>query len=157
MTKKQNPKPKKKPEQTGYANTDLMIAADAIPTALKSAFERHEYYDLWERESEEGRWEGSFETARQHKKPNPNIADFLSVIETFDAAELSQWQACTEREFDLGYHAGMEPFSFSQPLSEETIRRIAAAGAALRITIYAPEKPKRSQSTKQLRRKRKKK
>lgn len=145
MAKKRKDGQKRKLQETAYANTDLKIMADEAPSALKAAFDRHGYCDLWERQSEEGQWEGTFETAKQYNKPDPNLADFLTVIETLEAAELSQWEACTLREFDIGYHAGLEPFSFSQSLSEETIRGLASVGASLRITVYAPEKPKLSQ------------
>lgn len=128
------------PERTHYANTDLELTADCEPSALKVAFDQHGFCDLWERTLVDSHWEGCFETGESYYEPDGNIVGFLSVIEALEAEALREWQACTRRAFDIGYHVGYEPFDFSQALSAETIRRIANVGASLRITVYAPDK-----------------
>ncbi len=129
------------PERTHYANTDLELTADCEPLALKAAFDQHDFCDLWELTSEDSPWEGCFETGESYYEPDGNIAGFLAAIESLEGEALREWQTCTRRAFDIGYHVGYEPFDFSQALSAETIRRIANVGASLRITIYAPDKP----------------
>ena len=130
----------REPEPTHYANTDLKIDADSKPHALQTVFDRHGFFDMWERPDEANSWQGCFETGEQYHEPDANIARFLSVIESLEEHARLEWQACTRREFDIGYSTRYEPFDFHQDLSADTLSRIAKLGASLRITIYAPDK-----------------
>ena len=61
----------------------------------------------------------------------------LTVIEALHSPFRSAWAGCSQRVFDIAYDCGREPFAFRQELSAETLGRLAAAGASLRITLYS--------------------
>ena len=126
-----------------YLNTDLDLISDSDLTALASALETGGVFPLHVTRGEDGRWYATFETDKQHTEPEANIAAMLTVVESLDASLRSAWARCSLRVFDIGYDCGLEPWGFNQALSSETLRRIAAAGASLRVTLY----PDRDQST----------
>jgi len=124
---------------THYANTDLEIDSKEEPFALKAVFQRHEFFAMTEQTLEDGSWLGRYETGEQYREPDANLAGFLGIVEDLEDVALDEWRKCTRREFDIGYMAGYEPFSFSQVLTVETLSRIVKAGAVLRLTIYAAD------------------
>ena len=126
-----------------YLNTDLDLISDSDLTALASALETGGVFPLHVTRGEDGRCYATFETDEQHTEPEANIAAMLTVVESLDASLRSVWAGCSLREFNIGYDCGLEPWAFNQGLSSETLRRIAAAGASLRVTLY----PDRDQST----------
>jgi hypothetical protein len=127
-----------------YLNTDLDLTSTDDLTALAAAFEAAGFLTLHVACGEKsGLWSACFETGEQHLEPETNIAAMLTVIEGVPLALRSVWANCSRREFNIGYDCGREPWAFNQGLSPELLRRIAAAGAGLRWTLY----PDREQST----------
>ncbi len=63
----------------------------------------------------------------------------LKQVEALSQAARQSWKAASKRTFDIGVQAGVLPRAFEEVvLQPETMRRIAAIGAQLQITIYAP-------------------
>lgn len=63
----------------------------------------------------------------------------LKQVEGLSQAARQSWKAASRRTFDIGVQAGALPSAFEEVvLAPETMRRIAALGAQLQITIYAP-------------------
>jgi len=60
----------------------------------------------------------------------------LTAVESLEEPARSLWGACTTREFDIGYNCGKAPGWFREHLTAATLARIAAAGAAVVITLY---------------------
>jgi hypothetical protein len=118
--------------QTHYANTDLEISSDREPLALTAVFHRHQFFGMTERTLEDGSWLGRYETYEQYKEPDANLAGFLEVIEGLEGSAQDEWQKCTQREFDIGYMAGYEPFGFTQMLTVETLSKVVKAGVVIR-------------------------
>ncbi len=128
---------------TDYLNTDLDLTSANDLTALAAAFDAGGVPPLYVTRGRDGRWYATFETREQHSEPEPNIADMLAVVESLDPALRSVWRGCSRREFNIGYACGLQPWAFNQGMSAELLGRIAAVGAALRITLY----PDREQAT----------
>ncbi len=66
-----------------------------------------------------------------------------AVIESLVPPLRSVWAGCSQREFNIGYDCGLEPWAFNQGLSADLLGRMAKAGASLRVTLY----PDRGQHT----------
>lgn len=86
--------------------------------------------------ADDGVWYATFETYEQHAEPEPKIAQMLAIVESFSEPLRSLWARCTQKEFNVGYDCGSEPWAFNQGLSATILGRIAAVGASLRITLY---------------------
>jgi hypothetical protein len=85
-----------------------------------------------------GEWFCGFSTGGgNYDEPEPHLAAILTAIEGLDPPSRSAWAGCSRRVFDIGYDCGLEPFAFHQELSAETLARLAAVGAMLRITLYS--------------------
>ena len=119
-----------------YLNTDLDLTSTDDLTALAAAFEAACVPPLHVTRNEDGLWYACFETDEQHVEPEPNITAMLAVVEALAPPLRSVWAGCSRREFNIGYDCGREPWEFNQGLSPELLGRIAAAGAALRVTLY---------------------
>ena len=126
---------------TQYLNTDLdLLSADDL-TALAAAFEVRGLMPTCEIRPYDGQWHARFagnSTADEcYDEPEPTIAAMLAVIEALDPPLRSAWAGCSQREFDIGYECRREPFHFHQGLSAGILARLVAAGASLRVTLYA--------------------
>lgn len=120
----------------GYLNTDLDLACRDELTELAKAFEVAGVSPLHVTKGEVSVWYATFETDEQHTEPESNISQMLTIIESLAEPLRSIWTRCTQREFNIGYDCGADPWAFNQGLSTELIRRIANAGASIRITLY---------------------
>jgi len=69
----------------------------------------------------------------------------LMQVEGLSRAARQSWKAASRRTFDIGVQAGAFPGAFEKVvLGPETLRRIAALGAQVQITIYAPLRGRRA-------------
>ncbi len=131
-----------------YLNTDLDLTSPDDLTALAAFFEARGMWPLHCDHGGDGLWYATFEVndpspcgADPSHVPENTIAAMLSVVESLPEPLKRIWEACTRRQFDIGYDCGSKPWAFNQGLSGELLGRIAAVGASLRITLYPPEKP----------------
>ena len=127
--------------QIEYLNTDLDLASSSDLTALSEHLEANGVFSLHVTQGGDGEWSATFETDEIHNEPETNIAALLDVIENLDETHRTTWSRCTQREFNIGYDCGHEPWAFNHGLSNALIRRIADVGASVRFTIY----PRRDQ------------
>ena len=119
-----------------YLNTDLDLTSADDLTALSAAFESAGVSPLHVERGDDGLWHATFETDEQHAEPESNIAGMLAAVELLGEPLRSVWAGCTQREFNIGYDCGAEPWAFNQGLSSALLGRMAAAGASLRLTLY---------------------
>jgi hypothetical protein len=124
-----------------YLNTDLDLTSAEDPTALAAAFEIGSIPPLHVTHAADGRWYATFETSAQFAEPEANIAAMLDVVESLARPLRSVWDACTRREFNIGYECGAEPWAFNQGLPAELLGRMAAVGASMRVTLYPGREP----------------
>jgi len=119
-----------------YLNTDLELVASVPLDDLAVSFELLGVFPLHVTHGGDGLCDCWLETENDHDEPEANIAEMLSAIESLPAPAMKIWNDCTKREFNIGYDCGDEPWAFNQGLSNETLRRMAACGATLRVTLY---------------------
>jgi hypothetical protein len=127
-----------------YLNTDLDINSADDLTALAAAFEAAGLFPLHVTRLDNGHWFATFETEQQHHEPETNIGAMLSVVESLPTLLRATWDGCTRREFNVGYDCGINPWEFNQGISTDLLRRLAAAGGSLRITLYPDREPVRA-------------
>jgi hypothetical protein len=113
--------------ETHYLNTDLELVAPCDLAPLADALVHRGFVALHVSDSqyEDGSWHAAFETEEQFQEPDQTIAAMLTAIEALDEPSRSLWEACTIREFDIGYDCGDEPGRFIQQIKTATIARIA--------------------------------
>ena len=120
-----------------YLNSDLDLVATVPLADLAAELESRGDFPFHVEQMDDGLWYSTFETAKyDHTEPDANVAEMLSAIEALPPAAMETWNACTKREFNVGYECGDEPWAFNQGLSNETLRRMAKCGATFRLTLY---------------------
>jgi hypothetical protein len=135
-------------EVARYVTTDLVLYSTEDLTALAAALEARglDFRDpaRWMDETEwyriaEPQWYWRFQAGGEgsYDEPDPEVAAILAAVEALDAPARAAWNNCSQRVFDLGYDCGTRPFSVRHDISAGTLARLAAAGATLRITLYA--------------------
>ncbi len=125
-----------------YLNTDLDLTSADDLTELAKAFEATGVTALHVTHCEDGSWRAIFETSESnYLQPEQDISTMVSAIESLSEVLRTIWLRCTQREFNIGYDCGDEPWEFNQGLSNQLLGRIAATGATLRITLYPDRSP----------------
>jgi len=135
---------------TRYRVTDLVLHSAGDLTALAAAFEAQglrvtqralriaDEARVWFRIAGTDRmWVFQAGGCEPDDDPEPEVAALLAAVEALDAPERAAWAGCSRRIFDLAYDCGVRPSSVRHDLSAGTLARLAAAGGALRITLYA--------------------
>ncbi|MCX5842253.1 MAG: hypothetical protein NT022_00625 [Deltaproteobacteria bacterium] len=120
-----------------YLNTDLIIESpnDLSPIAESFGEEVIVLYN--------GAWgkvnRAIFEVEISlHASANETIETFCALIEGLKEKERAIWDACFSKIFDIGFESGLTTQSFSSQINQDTIKRLAAIGASIEITIYPP-------------------
>jgi hypothetical protein len=119
-----------------YLDTDLDLTSPYELTALAATLKSRGVWPLHVTRGADGIWCARFETHDQYTEPESNIAAMLAVVESLGEPHRADWQGCTQREFNIGYDCGVEPWAFNQGLSCSLLGRVAAVGASLRWTLY---------------------
>jgi hypothetical protein len=120
-----------------YLNTDLVLICEGDAGDLLADLRARELYVLVD--SGGGRTYLNC-SGFNHEEPEPDVVRFLDAIDALSGKAREQWGRCSQREFNIGYDCGDEPWSFNQGLSNQVLRRVADCGGTLRITLY-PYKP----------------
>ncbi len=124
-------------EETHYLNTDLDLVAPHDLASLADALAHRGLFTFHVLQHKgQSSWSARFETEKPFREPDQNIAAMLTAIEALDGPSRNLWESCTIREFNIGYDCGDKPWAFNQQISAATLSRIAAAGAAIVITLY---------------------
>ena len=118
-----------------YLNTDLDLVAAADLTPLSAGLEALGVHALHVDRREDGLWHATFETDDSCEESEHSILLMLAAVESLDEQLRGAWRACAVREFNVGYESGDGPWGFNQLISAETLRRMADAGAGLRVTL----------------------
>ncbi len=122
---------------TTFLNTDLDVVSDRDLTVLVDAFARggvvHALCDA--ERGDDGEWSMTFEAFASPHTPESTTRALLDAIEALDGPARDLWLACRMRAIDLGFEAGTVERVHAE-LSPDTVARVAAAGLAIRVTIY---------------------
>jgi hypothetical protein len=132
-----------------YLNTDLELISTRELTSLAKGLTRRGMFALRVDQEPDGLWSAWFETNDEFENPESTICAMLETIESLPAAAGAVWKACRTREFNIGYDCGDKPWPFNNQITSNTLKRVAKAGASIRITIYPREGGGRRTSQKQ--------
>lgn len=119
-----------------YLNTDLDLASAVDLTCLAEALKAKSLFPLHVTKADDGLWYAKFETEKNYDEPEKTIQEMITAIEALEEPLRAIWFGCSQREFNIGYDCGTEPWAFEQGLTSELLGRIAASGASLRFTLY---------------------
>jgi len=121
-----------------YLNTDLDLVAESDLAPLARALESRGVFPLSVTRGDDGLWYSRLEVniCGESDEPETTLRTMLDAIEALDRDVKNQWDKCQQREFNIGYDCGDEPWAFNNGLSNSTLSRIASLGATLRITLY---------------------
>ena len=70
--------------------------------------------------------------------PAETIGDLLAAVEGLPADARHLWDACERRTLDIGLNSKTKPGNWQSPLPADLIRRAAAAGLGVGLTLYGP-------------------
>lgn len=129
-----------------YLNTDLELRSTENLRPLDEALRANGFRSLHVETGPDGICYATFEISFIQADPEVTIARMLDEIEVLNEPHRTTWRTCAQREFNIGYDCGDEPWAYNQGLSNDLLRRIAASGASLRITLYPIRKEKRSKA-----------
>ena len=93
-------------------------------------------------QSDDGLWYSILEVlaSAEPNEPEGTIRIMLDAIEAVDGKAKELLDACSTRELNIGFDCGDEPWAFNTGLTGSTLKRMAAVGTTLRITLY-PHRP----------------
>ena len=88
------------------------------------------------RKTERGCFAGFELPIYQSYEPNSIIVGFCDVIERLRDNARATWRDAFYRKFDLGYECDSNLGFFRSEIRADTVRRAAALGASIVVTIY---------------------
>ena len=122
-----------------YLNTDLDVWAASDVKPLVNALASRGVCSLHREQARDGDQFAVFETAEDYAAPEENLLVMLAAVESLTGDAAAVWAGGSLREFNIGYACGDRPHGFTHGLSNDVLRRLAAVGATLRVTLYPPE------------------
>jgi hypothetical protein len=117
-------------------NADLDLTSEETLAPLAAYMRENGLIELHCERHDDGAWLARFEASLCGDDPERQIGALLDVVEKAPESVQASWRACASREFDIGYECGDDGCPFGQTLSADLVRRIAAVGASLGITLY---------------------
>lgn len=122
-----------------YINTDLELTSSATLAPLADFLDNAGWLVLHAERHDDGLWHAAFE-AESFDTPDGSIRSLLDGIEALPEPLRMTWNACSRRDFNMGYEVGAGPRTAEYSLPPDLLARIAALGAMLTVTIYAMTK-----------------
>ena len=117
-----------------YLNTDLVIESHEDISRIVEEF-GGDVVLLYHGEMR-GYRHASFEIAGNSGDADMVINYFCSLVEELPEDVRRIWDGCCSRVLDVGYDSGTSPQNFRSQIRAATVRRVAAIGASIVITIY---------------------
>src|SRR6187549_3078630 len=122
--------------QPRYIQVDLLIEGDFNLRRLVRFF-GDAAFELWPIRPHEA----VLELNGVDGSMNKTLRGFCEVIEAFPPKGRALWDKATKRVFDIGFESGDRGRAMSLAIQPALLRRIAALGATIAITIYAVPPP----------------
>ena len=116
-----------------FINIDLDVSSEQ---SIRPLTEYLTYNGLSNLSKAEDR-NASYELDVLFNSANAALSVMLDVLEKLPPEPHEAWQACTRREFNLGFECGTEPSAFDEPIEPDVVKRISALGGCFRITLYS--------------------
>ncbi|GAA6154137.1 hypothetical protein [Pseudoteredinibacter isoporae] len=117
-----------------YINTDLELESPEDLTPIVNEF-GESVFNLYNGEGR-GHYLATFESNHNSGSPDAVIQFLCGLVESFEPEERRLWDQCYSRIFDIGYEGGTHRQSYTDEIRPETLSKIAALNASIRITVY---------------------
>ena len=115
-----------------FINIDLEVESSSDITPIIQ--EWGERICVLRYEQVDGIYYGSFETGCSGVKEI--IDEYVFLIEILSESSRFIWDKVEKKYFDFGYESGVEPNNFHSEINLESLKKIAAVGANVIVTIY---------------------
>ncbi len=126
-----------------YLTTDLNLYASFDLTPLTQAFEKVGLSCVSDSVLRpDGRWRAAISCHVYNPTPDRAAKFFLKYIRRLDDEGRRLWQACSLREFDLGFEFEEGNFSDEFQIGTDLLQQMIEEGVSVQITIYQPRKKK---------------
>ncbi len=129
--KPRTPPPRVEPK-TSFLNVDLDLESqsDLVPLieALGPVYVLHQTH--------EATFVASLEIEEVGLDCRATISALLDLVDALDEKARQRWDNCTLRRFDIGIQSGIDPRMVQYDLPARLVKRIAAAGSDLVVTVY---------------------
>lgn len=127
-------------DPTAFLNVDLEIVARRDLQPLVDAAARWAFPLHVRRSGRQHRAHlAHFESTLQARSAETTIRRLLDGIERLPASAARLWRTATRRTFNVGVQAGLTPHAADFTLSPTLLVRVAAQGASVTFTVYAPD------------------
>ena len=70
--------------------------------------------------------------------PEATLRSLCRIVERLRSPARRAWQSLRTRDLNVGIQAGRQPHFVEYPITPETLSRVAALGARVVLTVYAP-------------------
>ena len=117
-----------------HLNTDLELESPKDLTPIVEAF-GEDVVNLYNGEAR-GHYLASFELAGSVDSPDSIIQYFCMLAESLEGEEKYLWNNCYSKIFDIGYKCGAGHSSYTDEVRSNTLERVVALGASIRVTVY---------------------
>ncbi|MCG7941448.1 MAG: hypothetical protein N0C88_21735 [Candidatus Thiodiazotropha lotti] len=117
-----------------YLNTDLELESPKDLTPIVEAF-GEDVVNLYNGKAR-GHYLASFEIASSEGSPDSKIQYYCMLAESLFGEEKILWEGCYSKVFDIGYEGGTGHKSYTDEVRANTLERVVALGASIRVTIY---------------------
>ena len=118
-----------------YLNVDLEIEGPSPLSQILQEFSESGISCLGYLETERGHF-ANFEVTALPSDPNSIVCEFCDAIEEFRDEAGGTWAGAHRKTFDVGFDSDGSAGCTRFELKADTVRRTAALGASLGITIY---------------------
>lgn len=119
---------------TNYANTDLdlisPVAFDALNGELSESCCQLHYAEMTD-----GSWSASYEANQLNSDASNDIGALLAAIERLSDLAKSQLEACSTRDFNVGFHC-WDSWGYNYPFPMALLKIVSNAGFSMSITLY---------------------
>jgi hypothetical protein len=127
-------------EPTTFLNVDLDVVSRTRLDPLVAAFGRKVF--VLHVSTQGPPYEAHLELEGSHwpkTEPDAIITKFVALIAALPARARRFWDGARSREFNIGIQAGVVPRVHELRLKPRTLEAVAAVGATVVITTYAPD------------------
>lgn len=122
-----------------YLNTDLDLLSAKELSPLVQAF-AGEAFCLYCGEEGSRHFRATFEMNGLVNSPDIIMQHFCFLAESLEGEARALWDGSFKKVFDIGYEGGVDHASYTDEIRVDTLKRVVALGACIRITVYPMQK-----------------
>ncbi len=125
--------------KTRFLNVDLDIYSRSDLQPILDAFGRKVIVLHAGRVEGERGYEAHIELSSSLKDADKTIRAFCVLIKSLRGTARDLWDGATDRDFNIGAQAEMQPDRYEMGIEAETVKAAGNVNARVVLTVYAPE------------------